>query len=183
MRADVPLPTGTFISPPQTPSPQPKAQSPKPSDFTMVAMDFSPWNRPPRRVAPPDAGEMIEPFFNGNGPSQIMRRPDAAFSAISALVAPEPPSDGGFSLSAFPPVSRPKTAPLDRPKSHPAGLRRPTPNRPHLAKCAGNGLTTMQRRLQDIGGVCDIKSIPGQGTRVTFYVALKPAAGSSGKRI
>jgi len=47
----------------------------------------------------------------------------------------------------------------------------------------GNGLTTMQRRLQDIGGVCDIKSIPGQGTRVTFYVALKPAAGSSGKRI
>jgi len=126
---------------------------------------------------------MIEPFFNGNGPSQIMRRPDAAFSAISALVAPEPPSDGGFSLSAFPPVSRPKTVPLDRPKSHPAGLRRPTPNRPHLAKCAGNGLTTMQRRLQDIGGVCDIKSITGQGTRVTFYVALKPAAGSSGKRI
>ena len=31
----------------------------------------------PRRVATPDIGVMIEPFFNGNGPSQIMRRPIA----------------------------------------------------------------------------------------------------------
>jgi hypothetical protein len=51
---------------------------------------------------------MIKPIFNGNGPSQIMRRP----------------------VSAFPSLSLTKTAPLDRPKSHLTGLRWPTPNPP-----------------------------------------------------
>jgi len=48
------------------------------------------------------------------------------------------------------------------------------PARPGL-HFGGNGLTTMQRRLQEIGGVCAINSLPGQGTQVTFCVSLKPA--------
>jgi signal transduction histidine kinase/ligand-binding sensor domain-containing protein len=37
----------------------------------------------------------------------------------------------------------------------------------------GNGLANMQRRLVDIGGVCEIRSEPGRGTMVTFTVPLR----------
>jgi signal transduction histidine kinase/ligand-binding sensor domain-containing protein len=35
----------------------------------------------------------------------------------------------------------------------------------------GNGLANMRRRLEKIGGHCDIRSAPGQGTEVRFVVA------------
>jgi signal transduction histidine kinase len=38
----------------------------------------------------------------------------------------------------------------------------------HIA--CGNGLANMQQRLVEIGGVCEIQSEPGRGTRVTFTV-------------
>ena len=40
----------------------------------------------------------------------------------------------------------------------------------------GNGLWSMAKRLQDIGGVCQVHSVPGQGTRITFSVSLKPSS-------
>jgi signal transduction histidine kinase len=33
---------------------------------------------------------------------------------------------------------------------------------------SGNGLSNMQQRLAKAGGSCEITSVPGQGTRVTF---------------
>src|SRR5262249_48202925 len=36
----------------------------------------------------------------------------------------------------------------------------------------GNGLANMKRRLEEIGGVCEISSAPGKGTTVTFTVPL-----------
>ena len=38
----------------------------------------------------------------------------------------------------------------------------------------GTGLWSMAKRLQDIGGVCQVHSVPGQGTRITFSLGLKP---------
>ena len=38
---------------------------------------------------------------------------------------------------------------------------------------SGNGLRSMARRLAEIGGRCDIRSQPGQGTKVLFVVPLK----------
>jgi signal transduction histidine kinase len=38
----------------------------------------------------------------------------------------------------------------------------------------GNGVENMTRRLAEIHGRCDIRSIPGQGTKVMFTVPLKP---------
>jgi len=38
---------------------------------------------------------------------------------------------------------------------------------------AGNGLTNMKRRLENIGGTCSIESQPGKGTKVNFKLALK----------
>jgi signal transduction histidine kinase len=38
---------------------------------------------------------------------------------------------------------------------------------------SGNGLRNMARRLAEIGGRCDIRSQPGQGTKVLFVVPLK----------
>jgi signal transduction histidine kinase len=37
----------------------------------------------------------------------------------------------------------------------------------------GSGLANMQRRLEEIGGVCEIRSEPGRGTMVTFIVPLR----------
>ena len=39
---------------------------------------------------------------------------------------------------------------------------------------AGDGLTNMARRMSEIGGVCDIASEPGRGTRVRFVISLTP---------
>ncbi len=38
---------------------------------------------------------------------------------------------------------------------------------------SGNGLRSMARRLAEIGGRCDIRSQPGQGTKVLFVVPFK----------
>jgi signal transduction histidine kinase/ligand-binding sensor domain-containing protein len=38
---------------------------------------------------------------------------------------------------------------------------------------SGNGLPNMRRRLQEIGGRCEIQSVPGQGTKIIFIVPLK----------
>jgi signal transduction histidine kinase len=38
---------------------------------------------------------------------------------------------------------------------------------------SGNGLRSMARRLAEIGGRCDIRSRPGQGTKVLFVVPFK----------
>lgn len=37
----------------------------------------------------------------------------------------------------------------------------------------GNGLSNMRKRIEDIGGRCDIQSKPGQGTRITLVLAKK----------
>lgn len=37
----------------------------------------------------------------------------------------------------------------------------------------GNGLPNMRQRLADLGGRCEIKSAPGQGTTVHFTLPLK----------
>ena len=52
--------------------------------------------------------------------------------------------------------------------------RNGTPNDPRRIS-AGNGLGNMSRRLREIGGHCDIESVPGQGTKVVFAVPLKLA--------
>lgn len=38
---------------------------------------------------------------------------------------------------------------------------------------SGNGLANMHQRLTEIGGRCDIHSVPGEGTKVTFFVPIK----------
>jgi len=38
---------------------------------------------------------------------------------------------------------------------------------------SGNGLNNMKQRLLKIGGLCEIKSIPGNGTKIKFWVAHK----------
>lgn len=40
----------------------------------------------------------------------------------------------------------------------------------------GNGLANMRRRLAEMGGVCEIQSAPGQGTRVRFTVQVNVPA-------
>jgi len=40
----------------------------------------------------------------------------------------------------------------------------------------GNGLSNMRRRLTTIGGQCDIESVPGRGTKLTFVVNLPPGS-------
>ena len=37
----------------------------------------------------------------------------------------------------------------------------------------GNGLANMHQRLAEIGGQCEIESVGGKGTKVTFTVAWK----------
>jgi len=41
----------------------------------------------------------------------------------------------------------------------------------------GNGLRNLQQRLAEVGGLCRIRSQPGQGTTVTLTMPLAPAAG------
>jgi signal transduction histidine kinase/streptogramin lyase len=43
----------------------------------------------------------------------------------------------------------------------------------------GNGLRNMHRRLEEVGGRCELQSVPGQGTKVIFRVEMK-RPGSSG---
>jgi signal transduction histidine kinase len=45
----------------------------------------------------------------------------------------------------------------------------------HASSGSGNGLPNMRRRLQEIGGQCQIQSAPGQGTKVRFVVPVKPS--------
>ena len=46
---------------------------------------------------------------------------------------------------------------------------------------SGNGLENMKRRLEAIGGSCEIQSVPGGGTKVIFSVQLRtPALGKPG---
>ena len=37
----------------------------------------------------------------------------------------------------------------------------------------GNGLKNMNRRLAEIGGACEVQSVPGQGTTVKFTMPLR----------
>jgi signal transduction histidine kinase len=39
---------------------------------------------------------------------------------------------------------------------------------------SGNGLVNMTRRLEEIGGLCQVITAPGEGTRVQFSIPLKP---------
>ena len=39
----------------------------------------------------------------------------------------------------------------------------------------GNGLESMNRRVRDLGGTCQVQSDPGRGTRVTFRLSLGAA--------
>ena len=56
-----------------------------------------------------------------------------------------------------------------------AGPTKPLGERVHFE--SGNGLENMRKRLADIGGRCEIVSAPGNGTKVSFTVAVKiPAA-------
>lgn len=42
---------------------------------------------------------------------------------------------------------------------------------------SGNGLPNMARRLEEVGGRCEISSAAGSGTRIKFVVPLKAASG------
>lgn len=44
------------------------------------------------------------------------------------------------------------------------------PAAPHSAGTGGNGLASMRRRMEDMGGRCEISSEPGHGTQVKFVV-------------
>jgi signal transduction histidine kinase len=47
---------------------------------------------------------------------------------------------------------------------------------------SGNGLENMRRRLAATGGSCEIKSAPGAGTQVIFFVQLKASVrGKTGR--
>ncbi|HEX4646826.1 MAG TPA: ATP-binding protein, partial [Verrucomicrobiae bacterium] len=41
----------------------------------------------------------------------------------------------------------------------------------------GNGLANMKRRMNDIGGGCDVESVPGRGTTVRLRLMLTSADG------
>lgn len=55
------------------------------------------------------------------------------------------------------------------------GEPRREPGRP----ASGNGLTNMRRRLEKIGGRCEIQSAPGRGTEVKFIVPVSPESPES----
>ncbi len=84
----------------------------------------------------------------------------AAASEVRVSLLLQPPGfvlaveDNGCGFSALPPGA-------DLP---------PDPER--LAH--GNGLANMRRRLEEIGGACDIQSAPQQGARVRFTVSVRP---------
>ncbi len=44
---------------------------------------------------------------------------------------------------------------------------------PELNGASGNGLVNMRRRLEEIGGLCEIRSVPDEGTLITFSVPVK----------
>ena len=58
----------------------------------------------------------------------------------------------------------------DNGKSLPPSILEPKPESP--APGSGDGLANMRRRLADIGGRCQIESIPGQGLHIKFVVPL-----------
>ena len=46
---------------------------------------------------------------------------------------------------------------------------------PTVANPNGNGLLNMRRRLEQIGGRCEVVSAPGQGVKIKFIVLLREA--------
>jgi len=44
------------------------------------------------------------------------------------------------------------------------------PETPRPAGTGGNGLASMRRRMEELGGRCEITSAPGRGTEVKFVV-------------
>ena len=46
---------------------------------------------------------------------------------------------------------------------------------PAAANLSGNGLGNMRRRLEEIGGRCEVVSTPGQGVKIKFIVLLREA--------
>ncbi|HEV2436311.1 MAG TPA: two-component regulator propeller domain-containing protein [Verrucomicrobiae bacterium] len=61
----------------------------------------------------------------------------------------------------------------------PEPLRHEPPREPGRTT-SGNGLRNMHRRLEKIGGRCEIQSAPGQGTEVQFIVPVSPDQPDSG---
>lgn len=49
---------------------------------------------------------------------------------------------------------------------------------PRAGASNGNGLASMRVRLLEIGGRCQLRSVPGQGTKVTFSLPLQRASGA-----
>jgi signal transduction histidine kinase len=80
------------------------------------------------------------------------------------------PADTGFSLSVsdngkgFDPA---RAVPSAAPNLPPGG---------RLRYSGGNGLVNMKRRLEEIGGLCEFKSSPGEGTHIKFVVNVKVEA-------
>jgi signal transduction histidine kinase len=66
--------------------------------------------------------------------------------------------NGKFELTAF-----------DNGRGFTAGIENPPPRG---ANDAGNGLRNMTERLADIGGRCEIRSSPGDGTTIHFILPL-----------
>jgi signal transduction histidine kinase len=48
---------------------------------------------------------------------------------------------------------------------------------PEQATGERNGLANMRQRCEQLGGTLQIESVPGSGTKVTFLLPFKPAAG------
>jgi signal transduction histidine kinase len=54
-----------------------------------------------------------------------------------------------------------------------SGINPSPPGQPVPETTSGHGLGNMRRRLEEIGGRCELQSEPGRGTRLSFHVHLK----------
>ena len=55
----------------------------------------------------------------------------------------------------------------------PAGVGAGATSKDPLRIAGGNGLANMRKRIEGIGGACQVDSSPGQGTTVRFIVRVK----------
>jgi hypothetical protein len=85
------------------------------------------------------------------------------YAAASEVQIALIPGDSGFELRV-----------TDNGRGFSASTQEPAPpGQPVPAATLGYGLGNMRRRLEEIGGRCELQSEPGRGTRLSFHVHLK----------
>lgn len=85
------------------------------------------------------------------------------YAAASEVQIALIPGDSGFELRV-----------TDNGRGFSASTQEPAPpGQPVPAATSGYGLGNMRRRLEEIGGRCELQSEPGRGTRLSFHVHLK----------